>query len=411
LNEHDNLGSEPMPAKPKGNNLRPFRWTVDEQAIADLHHRLDHTRWPEPFEDPQWSWGAERDTMEALVSYWRHAFDLPEAVARVNAFDQYLIEIDGFDLHFVHQPSPHANATPLILTHGWPGSVVEFLDLIPRLTEPERFGGQVEDAFHVVCPSIAGFGWSQTGSEPGIGPRQVARRHAALMAALGYERYLAHGGDFGAPITQLLADLDADHCEALHVSVLLVPPPAVDDPMALVADHEWAWLEDTKRHEREGTGYFHLQTTCPRTPAYALMDSPVGLCAWIAEKFHAWADTERDGHRDIRNAVSWDTLLTNVSLYWFSGCIGSSMRMYKELMVGFTSGDLPPVLPATRPLGVSVYPGELFKMPQAWVRHRHPVVYWHEASRGGHFAATELPQDFAEDLRAFRRAVVARRGE
>jgi len=385
---------------------RFFQWQIGEADIADLHQRLARTRWPDQVNDAHWSYGMDLPYLRELVAYWRDSFDCQAAAVRLNRFDQYLLDIDGLDLHFIHQRSPHANATPLILTHGWPGSVVEFLDLIPRLTEPERFGGRIEDAFHVVCPSIAGFGWSQSGLQPGMGPARVVQRHAALMATLGYGHYLAHGGDFGSPITQMLSTLDAEHCDALHVTVLSpTPPPGVADPMALLAPHEHAWLKETESHLREGNGYFHQQTTRPQTLAYGLTDSPVGLCAWIAEKFHAWADTERDGRRDIRHAISWDTLLTNVSLYWFSGCIASSIRLYKEMMVAMLSGQIAMPLPINRPLGVTIYPRDIYKAPQAWVRQQYPLAYWHEAARGGHFAATEQPQDFAEDLWRFRQAV------
>lgn len=388
------------------NPIKPFRWQISDREISDLRTRLDLTRWPDQVNDADWSWGTDLETLRELAAYWRNSFDFQAAAARLNRHDQFVLPLDGLDLHFIHQRSPHPQARPLVLTHGWPGSVVEFLDVIPRLTEPERFGGRVEDAFHVVCPSIAGFAWSQSGTVPGMGPVQVARRHAALMAALGYDRYLAHGGDFGSPITQLLSSLDADHCDALHVTVLTPTPPRdVADPMALLAPHEHAWLADAERHQREGNGYFHLQTTRPQTLAYALIDSPVGLCAWITEKFHAWADIERDGVRDLRNAVSWDTLLTNVSLYWFSGCIASSMRLYKEMMRAFATGEMALPLPISRPLGVSVYPREIYKAPQEWVRRQYPLVHWHEAGQGGHFAATEQPEAFARDLWRFGQAV------
>lgn len=384
---------------------RPFLLHVEDRALAELQTRIDLTRWPDQVNDEQWSYGMELGYLRELAAYWRKEFDWRAAEARINAVDQYLLDIDGLDVHYIHQRSPHAAATPLLMTHGWPGSIVEFLDVIPRFTEPARFGGRAEDAFHVVCPSIAGYGCSPAAKVPGMHPGEVARRHAKLMAALGYERYLAHGGDWGSPITQLLAGYDPTHCRAIHVTIALPMPPAeVADPMALVAEHERAWLEGNARHNQEGTGYFHQQSTRPQTLAYALSDSPVGLCAWIAEKFHSWTDCERDGKRDIRHAVSWNALLTNVSLYWHTNTIASSIRLYKEYVLAVAAGtiSLPYAVPV--PVGLTTYRQEVYKTPRAWAERQFNLIHWHEAEQGGHFAAMEQPQAFAEDLRRFRRA-------
>jgi pimeloyl-ACP methyl ester carboxylesterase len=225
------------------------------------------------------------------------------------------------------------------------------------------------------------------------------------MAALGYERYLAQGGDWGSPITQLTALRAPEHCRAIHLNLLTPQPPDdVADPMALVRDHEMGWLADNARHGRDGTGYFALQSTRPHGAAGGLSDSPMGLAAWIAEKFHYWCDREEGGTRDIRNAVSWDALLTNISLYWFSNTIASSMRLYREFAQALGRGEIALSGRLPVPFGVTVYPQEIFKTPRAWAERRGELIHWAEPSRGGHFAAMEQPQAFAEDLRRFARS-------
>ncbi len=396
----------PTPVTPA---VRPFRFQFSDQVISDMHQRIDLTRWPDQVNDADWSYGMERGYLQELVAYWRQQFDWRAAEARLNAFDQYLLDVDGLDIHFIHQRSPHPNATPLLMCHGWPGSIVEFLKVIPRLTEPERFGGRVEDAFHVVCPSLPGYGGSPAATAPGLHPGEVARRHARLMAALGYSSYLAQGGDWGSPITQLTAGSDAEHCQAIHVTIIApIPPAGVADPMALVADHEKPWLETNARQVLEGNGYYHQQSTRPQTLAYALSDSPVGLCGWIAEKFHYWADCESNGQRDIRNAVSWDDLLTNISLYWHTNSIGSSIRLYKEYAAALAAGQIAMPYQVPVPVGVTVYQQEVYKTPRAWVERQCDLIYWHEAERGGHFAAMEQPQVFAEDLWRFKNRAIPR---
>ncbi|HSW20289.1 MAG TPA: epoxide hydrolase, partial [Ramlibacter sp.] len=342
---------------------RTFRCSITDSAIKDLHERIDRARWPDQIEHAGWSYGTELHALRELVSYWRHQFDWRLAEAFINQFDQSLLDIDGLDLHFIHQRSSHDSATPLLMTHGWPGSVVEFLDVIPRLTQPERFGGRAEDAFHVVCPSLPGYGFSAAATEPGMHTAKVAERHARLMAEMGYESYIAQGGDWGSGISLQTAALDPRHCRAVHLNLLTMGPPKdVADAQALVTPAERVLLDHAARHQQEGSAYMLLQSTKPQSLGYGLHDSPIGLCAWIAEKFQSWSDCQGD----IRNAVSWDKLLTNISLYWFTGTITSSLRLYRETAVAHAAG-LIPRLPVSVPLGMAVYPRDIYHVPRAWV--------------------------------------------
>ena len=384
--------------------IRPYRLEVNDAAVADLHLRIDRTRWPDEVNDPQWGYGVSLPYLRELSHYWRDKFDWRASQARINSLPQFLTSIDGLDLHFVHARSAHPDATPLLITHGWPGSIVEFLELIPRLTRPEEFGGSSADAFHVVAPSLQGYGGSPPAKRPEMSTLAMARRHAKLMARLGYTSYLAQGGDWGSLVAHHTAVIDPQSCRGLHLNLLLpVPPKEIAEPLALVAEHEKAWLAEVARHTDQGTGYFQIQRTRCQTLSYALNDSPVGWCAWVTEKFHGWTDCERDGVRDPRNAVSWDDMLTNISLYWFTETIASSVRLYKENALAEARGNERPGRVQV-PTGIAVYPREIFRCPRAWAERRFPLVHWYEAPRGGHFAALEQPGLFAADLRGFRRA-------
>jgi pimeloyl-ACP methyl ester carboxylesterase len=389
------------------NKPRQFQIHVAQSEIAALRERLLSVRWPDEVNDEVWSYGMQRAYLQELVSYWRDTFDWPQREASINEFDQFLIDIDGLDLHFIHQRSTNRDATALLLTHGWPGSIVEFLEVIPRLTDPERFGGSAQDAFHVVCPSLPGYGYSAAAPAPGMHPGKIAARHAKLMASLGYDKYIAQGGDWGSIITQRLAQMDASHCRAIHLNFLPpIPPANLGHSMHDLGEREIEWIRANEVHERTGKGYMHIQRTRPQTLAYALSDSPVGLCAWIAEKFHFWTDGEKSGSRDIRNAISWDRLLTNVSLYYFTGTIGSSIRLYREFIEALARHDMEPSAYLSTPTGIAVYPGEISKCPRSWAEKAFNLVHWFEAERGGHFAAMEQPQVFAEDLWNFHKRIL-----
>jgi len=386
--------------------ISSFRFETTPEAVADLHRRLDTQRWPDEIEVADSRYGLRGDMLRELLHYWRNEFDWFSAQARINTFPQFRIDLDGLPLHFLHVRSPHAEASPLLITHGWPGSIVEFLDVIPRLTEPERYGGDAADAFHVVCPSLQGYGGSPGSLQPGMNPTVIAQRHIRLMAALGYARYVIQGGDWGSRVSHCTAAFAPQAAIGLHLNLLVpIPPKSLADPMASVLPHEQYRLAAADRYQRELSGYFQAQSTRPQTLAYALSDSPAGWCAWIAEKFLEWADCERDGVRDIRNAVSWDALLTNISLYWFSGTIASSIRLYREQQLALNAGERLPRV--TTPTGLAAYPAELFMAPRAWAEAQLPLVHWYEAPKGGHFAAMEQPALFAADLWQFHRVLRA----
>jgi len=377
--------------------IRPFRVHVGDDQIADLRRRIAATRWPDEVNDDDWSYGARLTWVRRLADYWAGEFDWRAAEAAINRFDQYLVEIDGLDLHCIHQRSPHRDALPLVITHGWPGSVVEFLDVIDRLTRPEQYGGRAEDAFHVVCPSLPGYAWSQAASGPGMHTRRIAERHARLMQLLGYDRYMAQGGDWGAIVSSHLADLDAGHCVALHSNMLFATPPdGIDDPMALVTDDERGAMARDQDFSSHGLGYYRIQATRPQTLGYGLNDSPVGLAAWIGEKFHGWTDCGGE----VERAVSLDRLLTNIAVYWFTGTITSSMRLYYEESRGRVAPGRIEV-----PTGGAIYPYELLHTPRAWLERAYNLVYLSHPEKGGHFAAMEQPEQFCRDLWAFRQVL------
>jgi pimeloyl-ACP methyl ester carboxylesterase len=304
--------------------------------------------------------------------------------------------IDGQSIHFVHARSRHAHALPLLIVHGWPGSIAEFLDVIPRLTDPEAHGGRAADAFHVIAPSLPGYGFSEPTRARGWDPWRIARAFAALMGRLGYARYGAQGGDWGAQVVTRIGALDPEHCAALHTNMPLADPPRETVPLG---DRDKADLAAMQQFAREESGYAQEQGTKPQTLGVALNDSPAGLLAWIVEKFRTWSDCGGDPE----NVFTRDQLITNVMLYWVTETITSSMRLYWELQhVG--SGQKAPDYVGV-PTGVARYPGEVIRFPRAWVERRYNVTHWVDMPRGGHFAAMEQPELFVEDLRNFFRTV------
>ncbi|MBV8180936.1 MAG: epoxide hydrolase [Mycobacterium sp.] len=371
--------------------LKRFRIDVPTEVLDDLHARLAHTRWPEAECVDDWSQGIPLAYTRELAAYWADGYDWGSRQAALNRFDQFTTEIDGLDIHFIHQRSPHEDALPLLITHGWPGSIAEFQKVIEPLVNPPS--GRAEDAFHVVCPSLPGYGFSGKPSQTGWGVGRIAQAWETLMLRLGYDRYGAQGGDWGAAVTTQIGR-NRGHCIAIHLNMPIARPAAGsgDD---LTEDEQQA-LAAYAEHRQWGTGYSKQQSTRPQTLGYGLVDSPVGQLAWIVEKFWAWTDC--DGHPE--NAVSRDELLDNVMLYWVTGSGASSARLYWESFNNFiTDGRV------ELPTGVASFPKEILRTPRRWCEAAYNVTHWTTMPRGGHFAAFEQPELFVDDVRAFFAAV------
>jgi pimeloyl-ACP methyl ester carboxylesterase len=368
-------------------DVEPFRVAVDDAVLDDLRARLERARFADPVAGTGWEYGAEIDEIRDLVAYWRDGYDWRAAEARLNELDQFTTAIDDQRIHFVHVRSPRADALPLLLVHGWPGSIVEFLDVIPQL----------RDEFHLVVPSLPGYGFSEAPKVPGWDIARVARAFVELMARLGYPRYGAQGGDWGAQITTRMALLDPEHCVGLHLNMPIAGPPAEEIPLS---DEEQADLAIMARFQREDAAYAAVQGAHPQTLGVALDDSPAGLLAWIVQRFRDWSDC--DGV--LARSFTRDQLLTNVMLYWVTRSFTSSARLYWETM---HSGVLrEPLAPVDVPTGVARYPKEeILRFPRSWVEQRYRVTHWIDMPRGGHFAAMEEPELFADDVRTFFRTV------
>lgn len=372
--------------------VRPFELEVDEAAIVDLERRLAETRWPDQLPDAGWEYGTDRTYLRTLCEYWRAEFDWAAFEARLNRFEQYTTRIGGQQLHFYHVRSPEPAAEPLLVSHGWPGSVTEFLDVLGPLTDPAAHGGDPEDAFHVVTPSLPGYAFSGPTRERGYDVQRIAETFAALMDRLGYDRYFVQGGDWGALITALLGANYPDRVAAIHTNMLFVSPSRFDEPMALLDEQGRADYQETKERRDGESGYQEIQSTKPQTLAYGLTDSPAGLAGWIVEKFRTWSDCDADPEASFDR----DRLLDNVSVFWLTETINSSMRLYYETDARAAIPDRVDV-----PTGHARYPAEISKTPRAWAEKVYDVVYWTEMPKGGHFAAMEVPDRFVEDVRAF----------
>ncbi|MFC9996526.1 epoxide hydrolase family protein [Nocardia sp. NPDC127526] len=369
--------------------ITPFRIEIPQEQLDDLNRRLDATRWPD--EDPRagWGQGIPLGYTRELADYWRHTYDWRAQEARLNAFPQFRTEIDGHNLHFVHVRSAEPDALPLILTHGWPGSIVEFLEVIGPLTDPVAHGGKAEDAFHVVVPTIPGYGFS--GPAVGWSTARAARAWAELMRRLGYDRYTAHGEDTGAAITRQLAVIDAEHLVAMHLTDIASATVTAEtaDPNDPI---EQRAVERAQRYQYEFGAYAMLQASRPQTLSYGLADSPVGQLAWIVERFKDWTDSTNAPE----DAVDRDAMLTNVMVYWLNGTAGSSARYYYE---GAATWGAPE--PDTSvPTAVAVMPEDIGVLIRRVAEQNHNIVRWTEFERGGHFAAMEEPDLIIDDLRA-----------
>jgi len=377
------------------NSIKPFRVAVGDEVLDDLRSRLRNTRWPETELVNDWSQGAPLSWIQEICRYWADDYDWRSREALLNRFEQFTTEIDGLDFHFLHVRSPHPEAMPLLITHGWPGSIVEFHKVIEPLTNPTAHGGDAADACHVVCPSLPGFGFSAKPLTTGWGVDRIAAAWAVLMDRLGYQRYGAQGGDWGSAVTTSLGAKDPEHCAGIHITLAMGTRPKIDgDP----TPEEARALKGLKYYKDWDSGYSKEQSTRPQTIGYGLTDSPAGQAAWILEKFWAWTDC--DGHPE--NILSRDELLDNVMLYWVTATAASSARLYWE---SFGLGRRA-VRKVNIPTGVAVFPKEIITPVRRWMEGDFTNIrHWSEMPKGGHFAAFEQPQLFVDDVRVYFRTL------
>jgi pimeloyl-ACP methyl ester carboxylesterase len=397
--------AQDQPAKTDGAPIEPFKIAVEDAVLRDLKDRLARTRWPDQIDGTGWEYGVPVSYMKELVEHWQTKYDWRDQERKLNKFAQFKTAIDGIDLHFVHVRSKEKDALPLVITHGWPGSFVEFHKIIGPLTDPVAHGGKAEDAFHVVCPSLPGFGFSSKPKERGWSSQRVAEVIARLMARLGYTRYGAQGGDWGAGVTRWLAANDGGHCIGGHSNFPAGNPPT-DDPMRGVTAKELERYQQRVKELNDQRAYGAIQGTRPLTLGYALNDSPAGLAAWIVDKFWAWSD--HSGKLD--NSFTKDDLITNIMIYWVTDTMPSSTRIYYESSHNLPRPKSLSPFPSTgkpAPMGFALFPKEINVPPRAWVERSMggKLVHWTEMPRGGHFAALEQPDLLMDDVRAFFRKV------
>ena len=387
--------------------IRPFRLDMPEDAISDLRRRIAATRWPSRELVDDRSQGVQLATTQALARYWADDYDWRACEAKLNALPQFMTGIDGVDIHFIHVKSPHADALPLIMTHGWPGSVIELLDVIGPLTDPTAHGGRAEDAFDLVVPSVPGYGFSAEPTEVGWDPGHVGRAWAELMGRLGYSRYVAQGGDVGAVITDAMGRQAPEGLAGIHTN-LLVAGLAIADKLPAESEQERGALDALATFRATGFGYYLEQATRPQTIGYALLDSPVALAAWML-------DHDTDSYYKISGAflddqptgnLTRDRIVDNITLYWLTGTGASAARAYWEAgrAQALAAGQAPPEV--SMPVGFTTFPGEVFRAPRSWVEAVYPkLTYFNEVDRGGHFAAWEEPELFSTEVRAAFKSV------
>jgi len=378
--------------------INPFTIQIPQAALDDLHDRLARTRWPSELPGVGWSRGAALGYLQELAAYWQADYDWRKQEARLNQFPQFTTEIDGQTIHFLHVRSPEPNALPLILTHGWPGSIVEFLQVIGPLSDPRRYGGDPADAFHLVIPSIPGFGFSGPPTETGWTTGRVAKAWAALMRRLGYERYGAQGGDTGALVSPELGHVDPDHLVGIHLNAAtygFIPlAPVSEEELSTMTETEKARIDRLNRYTAEGMGYFQIQATRPQTLGYSLNDSPVGQLAWMVDLFKEWS-MPVDALPEA--AIDRDDMLTNVMLYWLTGTGASSAHIYYEDMHAGAWHEAPSGVPT----GVAVFANDV--AIRRYAEYANHIVHWSDFDRGGHFAAMEVPDLLVGDVRRFFR--------
>ncbi|MGF7235213.1 MAG: epoxide hydrolase family protein [Frankia sp.] len=394
----------PMPG---GNDIRPFQAEMPEEAINDLRHRIAATRWPSKELVTDRSQGVQLATSQELARYWTTEYDWRRCEARLNALPQFTTEIDGVDIHFIHVRSPHAGALPLIMTHGWPGSIIELLEVVGPLTDPTAYGGRAEDAFDLVLPSLPGYGFSGEPTEIGWDPGRVARAWAQLMHRLGYTGYVAQGGDVGSAVTDAMGRQSPEGLRGIHLNLLLTAL-AAGGALPAESPAERAALAAITTFNTSGRGYFLEQATRPQTIGYALLDSPVALAAWMLdhdtdsyEKIsRAFLDKQPAGH------LTRDRIVDNITLYWLTRTGASAARSYWESARATALAASQPPPEVSLPVGFTTFPGEIFRAPRSWVEKTYPnLTYFNEVDRGGHFAAWEEPELFASEIRAAFRSL------
>lgn len=378
----------------------PFEIDISDAAIADLQRRLAATRMPDQIANTTWEYGTDSSYLAELISYWQNDFDWKKQESELNQFDQFKTEIDGLDMHFIHQRSENPDAIPLMIVHGWPGSVAEFSKIIGPLTDPVAHGGDIADSYHVIAPSLPGFGFSERPNEPGYSPEKFAHILARLMQRLGYEQYAIAGGDWGAIINRNLANNYPERLLGLHSNMVLAGPPADEAQRDAVSEVESSLRTARTTYMQNEVGYQQIQRTKPQSLGYGLNDSPAGLAAWIVEKFHGWSDMPQGADGYLDNHFSKDELLTNIAIYWFTETITSSARIYYE------SSKTPVAKPIGYidvPTGVAVYPAEIYITPRSWVAAAYDLRHYSLMEEGGHFAALEQPDSYINELNTFFR--------
>ncbi len=382
------------------NSIRPFTIAIPDQEIQALNQRLSLTRLPDQLDNISWEYGTDLEYLKELIDYWQNEFDWRKQEATLNQFDQFKTNIDGLDMHFIHQRSENTDAIPLLVVHGWPGSISEFYKIIGPLTDPEAYGGNAEDSFHVIAPSLPGFGFSDKPTTTGYNPEKMGHMIAGLMERLGYEQYAISGGDWGAIINRYVAVNYADRLIGLHTNMVLAGPPADETARNNVTEEERRLQVTRRAYMQNERAYGQIQGTKPQTLGYGLNDSPTGLAAWIVEKFHGWSDLPQgmDGYLD--NNFLKDEILTNISIYWFTQTITSSTRIYYENSQNPSQNTIGYI---DVPTGAAIFPAEIFITPRAWAAEAYDLRHWTVMQEGGHFAALEQPDLLVEDLRDFFR--------
>ena len=379
-------------------DVQPFKVQVPEATLEDLNERLARTRWPDEIPGSGWDYGSNLSYIKDLVEYWRTGFDWRAQEQAINSFANFRADVDGLNVHFIHERGKGPNPMPVIITHGWPSSFVEMLEIIPLLTDPASHGGDASDAFDVVVPSMPGYGFSDHPTQRGMNLVRIPDLWAKLMTeGLGYTRFGAQGGDWGAGVTSRLGFAYPEQVAGIHVTTVLTAQPYLGPGTREVSEAEQAFIDSFAQWQRDEGGYQHQQSTKPQTLAYGLNDSPAGTAAWIVEKWRTWSDC----NGDVESRYTKDQLLTNVTVYWVSQSINSSTRLYYENYHNpWKMGEGERI---TVPCAVALFPKEISPAPREWAERAYNVQRWTEMPRGGHFAALEEPQLLAEDMRAFFR--------